>query len=725
MAALVCLAASLIGFLFKGNTRKRILLLLVPAAFGLCYYKLTAERLLYPTEALEDETLTVRAEVEDYPQYTDNSVILHLSLREKDLPESSTYVASYDFDVPELCPGDIVEAELRFKSARMKYGEYYDYNLSKGLTANATLAGDVRIIERSDGEIQYLPESIALRLREIILSIYPDDTAPFMLSMIVGDKSKLHDDVELNTAMSVSGIAHIIAVSGMHVAFLVGFLQLVFGNRRALACFCITLVWLFVLVAGAPPSAVRAGIMQTLLLLAPIFGRENDALTSLGFALALILLINPFACGSVGLQLSFGAMAGIVSFAQPLYNTLKDKLANLGRIGDYAAGTVSSSLAVSVFTVPLVAVHFGYVSLYSVLTNVLTLWVVSFVFISGIVICAVALISLPVARLAALLASYGVRYITGTAKLVLRLPYSALYVENKAVLVWLCTLYLAFALCFVLRKRPKLRILLPLCFASLVLLIAGTAYVGSRDEGTVAALDVGSGQCIVFTRGSSTVAVDCGSSGTLTNAGAELAQYLSARGRTHIDCLVLTHLDSDHVNGLHKLLCLMDVDRIILPEAAKYGDSAKAYRSVRALARQYGTEIYCSGRAETICEGAIELYFYKPYRGSDSNNRGLLLTVSLDGYDTLITGDAGQTVEKMLVRDNNLSGTDLLVVGHHGSDYSCSPELLYEANPADAIISVGYNSYGHPSYRVLTLLELRGVEIHRTDLDGRVVIKAS
>ena len=88
MAALVCLAASLIGFLFKGNTRKRILLLLVPAAFGLCYYKLTAERLLYPTEALEDETLTVRAEVEDYPQYTDNSVILHLSLREKDLPES-------------------------------------------------------------------------------------------------------------------------------------------------------------------------------------------------------------------------------------------------------------------------------------------------------------------------------------------------------------------------------------------------------------------------------------------------------------------------------------------------------------------------------------------------------------------------------------------------------------------------------------------------------------
>lgn len=722
-AAVICLAAVALSLPLPGRTGKRLLLLILSASFGIGFYTLTARLRLEPTEALSGKTLTVLAEVSDYPQYTDNSTILHLTLRQDGLPESAAFVAAYDRKVPKLEPGDVVEARLTFKSACIKYGEYYDYNLSKGLTASAVLSGDIRIVGRSGFEVEYFPKKVSLELRKTLLGIFPQDSAPFMLSMIAGDKTELYDDVELNTAMSASGIAHIVAVSGMHVAFLVGFLQLIFGKRRALSLACVVIVWLYVLVVGAPPSAVRAGIMQTLLLCAPIFGRESDAVTSLCFALTVILLINPFACGSVGLQLSFGAMTGIVLFSEPLYNKLKNRLDGIpGRAGSYIAASISSSLAVSVFTVPLIAVHFGYISLYSVLTNVLCLWMVSAVFTSGIVLCLVALISVPVASFAAGIVSYGVRYITAVAKLVMRLPYAALYVENTAVLVWLCLIYAALAVCLMLGRFPKLRLALPVCLATLLLVIAGTAYVGSRDEGTLAALDVGNGQCLVFTRGGSAVAVDCGSSGTLTNAGEELAKYLSANGRTHIDCLVLTHLDSDHANGLQKLLCLVDVDMLIMPSASKFGDSAEAHQSLRALARRYGVEIHYSDRAESLPCGEIELRFYSPYRGTSSNDRGLMLTVSVNGFDTLITGDAGRSAEKKLVSENDLSGTDILIVGHHGSDSACTEELVSEARPASAVISTGYNTYGHPSYRVLTLLEIRGIELHRTDTEGRVVI---
>lgn len=106
--------------------------------------------------------------------------------------------------------------------------------------------------------------------------------------------------------------------TGMHIAFLVGMIQLLFGQRPVSSVAGILLVWFFVFMTGASPSAVRAGIMQTILLTAPLVRRENDGPTSLAAALAFILLINPFGCGSVSLQLSFAAMAGMVLLAEPI-----------------------------------------------------------------------------------------------------------------------------------------------------------------------------------------------------------------------------------------------------------------------------------------------------------------------------------------------------------------------------------------------------------------------
>ena len=190
---------------------------------------------------------------------------------------------------------------------------------------------------------------------------------------------------------------HVVAVSGMHIAFIIGLLQTVFGKTRFSSLLSIALVWLFVLVTGAGPSAVRAGLMQTLLLLAPLFGRENDVLTSLSFALGLLLLLNPFAAASVSLQLSFASLAGILCFAGRLSDKVYDSLPALrdGWLGRTMVGAVVNSLSVMPFTIPLMAVHFGYVSILSPLTNLLCLWAVSLCFSGAYFACAIGLVFRP------------------------------------------------------------------------------------------------------------------------------------------------------------------------------------------------------------------------------------------------------------------------------------------------------------------------------------------
>ena len=140
-----------------------------------------------------------------------------------------------------------------------------------------------------------------------------------MTALLAGYKGDYYENDRLYASMSISGLAHVVAVSGMHVAFLVGVLQSMMGKNRGSSLLCMGLVWAFVVMVGSPPSAVRAGIMLSLLLLAPVMGRVNDRTTSLSFAMTLILISNPFAAGSISLQLSFGAMAGIFLFSQPIY----------------------------------------------------------------------------------------------------------------------------------------------------------------------------------------------------------------------------------------------------------------------------------------------------------------------------------------------------------------------------------------------------------------------
>lgn len=723
--AALCAVLGVCGVFIHNNIGRRIILIGLALACGFSLYHIRYNRVISPCEALANEKMTVTARVTSYPDYRSGCILQNVKFTDDALPKISGLIIDYDSEKSELIPGDEITVTLKLNPANQRYDTEYDANISKGMYIVGTVFGEIQKTGHEKSFL-YFPKYIGNAIREKIEVFFPENSAFFMKALLTGDKSEYYAEHEdLSCAMSIAGLSHVVAVSGMHVAFLVGFFQLVLGKNRRCSIICIALVWLFVIMVGAPASAIRAGFMQSLLLLAPLFKRENDSITSLSFALALILLFNPFACGNVGLQLSFAAMSGIVLFGDKIYTWLKEKLNTENRLVCYILGIIASSLSVSVFSFPIAALQFGYISILSILSNILCLWAITVLFCGGYLVCAICFIFPIAAKGTAFALSYLVQYIAVVVKYISKLPNAALYTENVQIVCWLILTYAIILIC-ALYKKQKFRPLVPLAIslASLVCILGISHFSMLRSNGTVAVMDVGNGQCIALTEGKNTVVIDCGSAGTMNNAASEASSYLHSRGRNSVDALLLTHLHSDHAKSVVRLINTIDVKKIIMPSSSADDEDTELLDKILSSAKANSVEVVFIDRQERLSFGDITLNIYEPSEKGDENERCLTLTASVSDYDVLITGDAAKSVENELVENEDLSGTDLLVVGHHGSKYSCSEKLVKEAKPSAAVISVGYNNYGHPTTEVLQRLSAYDVKIYRTDLMGRIIITA-
>lgn len=727
-AALLCALAAILCRLIKNeNTRLRLTLVLLASALGLGVYLCHYAVKLVPLEKYYDSTVTVSARVTDFPEPLEYSTKLYLVITEDGFHNTRAVIYDYNDCIDGLQPGDEVNITLKLKSAAEKYNEETDINISKGLyiigyPEDCTVTGHWRY------SFLYFPKTLGNALRETIRETFPEDSVPFLLAHLTGYKTDYYDDDSLNAAMSLAGMSHVVAVSGMHVAFLVGFIQLIAGKNRKTALVCIALVWLFVIMVGAPPSAVRAGFMQSVLLMAPVFRRENDYITSLSAALAIILAANPFAAGSIGLQLSFAAMAGILIFGSRIYAWFSERCDFGGFSGGvlhYAVCSLVSSLSVTVFTWPLMAIHFGYVSLISPIVNVLSLWAVSLIFCGGYLICALALLLPKIAAIAGGVLAWLVRYLIFMVKTTANLPMAALYVENIFTSLWVILIYAALTVYFAYGRKHKMKLRTPLAviLVGFILATAAGRLTVLRDKGTIGIMNVGNGECIALTEQSRSVVIDCGAWNTYDNAGKLMSCYLHGKGLHRVDYLVLTHVHRDHANGVVWLMTVCNVKTLVLPDTAMSYENDTLLSEILTAAEKRNIEVLFISEDTGLQIGGIDLDIYAPIEKGDKNERGLTLTASVNGCDTLILGDVNKAVERALVKQEDLEDTDVLVVAHHGSKYSTSEQLLEETQPDIAVISVGYNSYGHPTQEVLDTLQKYHAEIRRTDEDGRIIIK--
>ena len=487
----------------------------------------------------------------------------------------------------------------------------------------------------------------------------------------------------------------------------------------------IPVLLLFMAMSGFTPAVTRAGIMQLFLICAPVFKRESDSITSLSASLVVLLAANPYSCASVGLQLSFAATLGIILFTSRINSAVSEQLRGkkfyknkvLKALTNFVTSSLATTVGALAFTLPLTAIHFGYVSIIAPLTNLLTLWAVSIAFPLGIVAAIFGFIFSPLAAAVAFPVSLAVRYIIAVSRALASVPYAVVYSSNAHIIFWLAYVY-AMSITLPLLKARARQYIYPACIAIVLLcaVLLISPLLPGADGSTLTVLDVGQGLSVVVDSGGYTAVVDCGSSSG-ENAGAVAHEFLQNHGRTSVDLFVITHFHADHVNGAEFLLSRIDVAALAIPDP----EGSFLADDIIELARRRGTDIIYVTETLGIALGGIDIVLYPPVGYGDENERGLAVLCHGD-ISALITGDMNSSGERSLLRFAALPNIDTLVVGHHGSKHSTSEELLSALSPEVAIIPVGYNSYGHPADDTLRRLEEHSVIIYRTDIMGHVTV---
>jgi competence protein ComEC len=217
----------------------------------------------------------------------------------------------------------------------------------------------------------YAPQWICRWVKQQCDLMFSGTHAAFMKALLTGDTTDLRQQESLYSNMRLAGVLHVVAISGMHIAVLTAFVQLLLGGRKV-RVICIPVLIVFMLMSGCRASVVRAVIMQSLYLMAPLLNREDDPPTSLFAALLLILAVNPMAIGGVGLQLSFSCMAGFVTLLPVINRWAQRHLPKhtwYVRIVWFFWNGVMCSFCASVFSLPVAAWYFGTIPLLSPITR--------------------------------------------------------------------------------------------------------------------------------------------------------------------------------------------------------------------------------------------------------------------------------------------------------------------------------------------------------------------
>jgi len=614
------------------------------------------------------------------------------------------------------------------------------------------------------------PAEIAAAARSWLLSgltqMVPEPEAALGAGILLGVRTSIPPEVA--DAFAVAGLTHVVAISGWNIAIVAAIvatlarpLERQRGGRWLAPTVAGITIAGYVLLTGASPSVVRAALMAGAMVVARLGGSRAHAASALGLAAAVMLVAAPAVLWDVGFQLSALATLGLILFAAPIE----------GRLAGWPSWLrepVALTLAAQLATLPVVVGSFGRLSLVAPAANVVVVPLVPLVML----LCAVAAflgamasaIHLPVVLDLARWAIGGsawllLRAMIVTAQLAAALPLAAipLAAPGWLALAW----YPAIGLLWRRMERvppvpPLEPVLTPLPPAtprsgihttaradrlrSVARPRTGIAAVGallvaltiaSRPDGRLhlVVLDIGQGDAILVTAPSgATMLIDGGPDQDL------LLRRLGERlpwWQRHIDVMILTHPHEDHVAGLVAALERYDVG-LVLDTGREYPNPT--YPRFLQLARHEPggrLELARSGMRLRLDAATTFTLLYptaadvdEPLPESDINNASVVGLLSFDRFRALLTGDAHIPIEELLAQRGMLTPVDVLKVGHHGSRSSTGAGLLVATRPRVAIISCGIgNPFGHPHQVTLDHLRaVRGLRLHRTDLEGSVEV---
>ncbi len=712
----LCLATMVALLFSKDLISRKIACILLGCVIGLIWLWGFDRLYLSTPRNMDGQIAELQIYVSDYSTTTDYGI----SAEGKVKLSGKTYqIRFYINDDISLSPGDTVtgEFELHYTGSGAENTQYFS---GKGLF----LLGYPKEINYEIGHEGNTAKYFAPILRQKILNlmdrIFPEDTRPFCKALLLGETSEL--PFERAQALRDSGVYHIVAVSGMHVSILFALIYMLCGKQKVLtAIIGVPLLFSFAAIAGFSPSVVRASVMQCLVILAVLADKEYDPPTALSAAVLGILVVNPLSITSVSLQLSVGCMIGIFLFSSRIYQYFYSKVklkkseqkSLKAKLIRGCFGSISVTLGAMALTTPLCAIYFGSVSLASVVSNLLLLWLVSFIFYGVIAACALGALWLPLGTVVGYIIYWPIKAIYGITEVISNMPLSTLYTSSIYVIAWLIFAYILFMV-FIKSKKKHPWVLTGCLLVGLATTITLSFLENRTDDYSITAVDVGQGQSIILQKKNRCYVVDCGGDNG-SEAATRTVQQLRSQGVFRIDGLIITHFDEDHAGGAAEFLSQIPTERLYLPLAEENAILSE-------LTTAYDDKIVWVD--EIITDNEDDLTIIPAEQGLDSNESSLCILFQPENCDILITGDRSFDGEKELMEQIDLPDLEILVAGHHGSKTSTSLELLNKTHPEMVIISVGAdNRYGHPTWETLERLDMFGCTVYRTDLKGTITLR--
>ncbi len=556
----------------------------------------------------------------------------------------------------------------------------------------------------------------------------PEPGASLLPGLAVGDTRAV--STELNDDMRASGLSHLTAVSGANCAIVVGAIfwltALCGGGRAARVLLSLAGLAGFVVLVTPEPSVIRAAVMASVGMLTVLLGRPSAGAGMLALCVIGILLADPWLAATPGFALSVAASGALILLAPPL-------AVGLGRfLPQPVALAVAVPLAAQLACGPIIALFAEQQSLVGVAANLIAAPAAPIATVIGLIACLAA----PVPGAADVLAASAwlpAAWIAATATTTADLPHAQLLLPAGVPSALLVAVMSSAIVIVLLRtpvaaRRPStVRGLLLLRRGAATVLVLAVSLGGARmlldgplatlavPEGwSIAACDVGQGDAVLVRSGDSVALIDTGP------APEPLAACLGSLGIAHLDLLVLTHFDLDHVGGTAAVRGR--VDTVLHGPIAEEAER----RLLRDLA-DGGARVDEASTGMTGVLGQARWRVVWPRRPSaafpSGNDASVVMEFDGGGVPrSIYLGDLSAAPQRVLLRATRLGRYDVVKVAHHGSADQ-EPGLYQALQARAALFSVGAdNDYGHPRTETLDLLAATGAMVLRTDERGRILL---
>ncbi len=637
---------------------------------------------------------------------------------------------------PPYAPGDTVKiiSRLRWPRGRRNPYGFDEQTYLWTRTIDARTVGPVQIVEWQPAARPSIRRSL-WKLRRAMtdrLQGWTGDQAPLARALLLGDRGGL--DAEFQAQARLIGVAHVLAVSGLHVGFiaalLLGLLKLLPIAAGMRASLVILMLTGYVALTGSPPSVDRAVIMASLYLWGRSIQRSVNPWNMLAAAALISLLLDPRSLFTPGFQLSFAAVAGIIAFYPRIRAALAATAAGAFMLGAqplrFITGLMIMTITAQLGSLPVVLHWFYQLPLLGLGANLLVVPLAGLAITSA----SVALLLDPLLpTLAGLAGSLAGLFLAGMQWIVAALaagPVPLMITGRPPIWVSVAIAAGLVTLPAFLRMQPARR---PFRLALLALLpFTLWAWQGAlrppRLEVTV--LDVGQGDAIhVALPDGRHLLLDAGPRQEEWDAGRMIVlPYLTAVGVSSLELAIISHPHADHAGGLEALLKGLRIGAIRQPPLTVAGT---LYTQALAVAAEQGVPVQTWVAGDRLQLGAVELQILAPdslLAGNLGANEGsLVIKLSYGETSLLLTGDIERQAERRLLAYGPLLHSDWLKTAHHGGARSSSRALLEMIQPARAVVSVGrYNPYRHPDPGALGRLAAAGATVYRTDQAGAVTL---